>query len=409
MKKKIIVAYSGGLTSTALIPWLKENQECEITAVCVDVGQKVDWKLLQKQAIAAGASACHVLDAKKEYIEDFYWPILKAGVIQKDKHILGNLITKPLIAKTLAEYIRKEKASAFAHGDRCYSSDINCVFKLLIPSVEIIDPWMKWKLVNRLDKIRYLTRRKVPLSVKKNDLSSRESNLLSSSYTGPDLLDSSAEPMYRKILCSVVVPEKAPNKPEIAEIEFDKGIPTALNGKKMEGAALILQLNKIGAANGIGIADMIENLWCNTKTRTVYESPAHCILYLAHQKLESVCLDKQTIEFKQNASLEIGSLIDSSSWFSTLREALSSFVDITQKDVSGKVRLKLYKGSVTAEGVSSPNSLLLSGFNLETETKAKTGARTAKAVKGASKTAGKPAAKTAAAKTKTAKKPARKK
>ena len=411
MKKKIVVAYSGGLTSTVIIPWLKENQDCDIIAVCVDVGQAVDWKALQKQAVSVGASACHVIDAKKEYVEDYFWPVLKAGFIQNEKFLLGSLITKPLITKALAEYVRKEKVTAFAHGDRSFNSDINNALKALVPSLEIIDPWMKWKLIYRQDQIRFLARRKLPIPVKKNDYSIKESNLLSASYTGPDLLDSSSEPMYRKILSMVVLPEKAPNKPEFAEIEFDKGIPVSLNGKKMEGAALVSQLNKIGGAHGIGINDMIENLWENVKARSLYETPAISILYYAHQKLESICLDKQTITFKQQAAFELNALITSNSWVSTLREALSSFVDTTQKNVSGKVRLKLYKGSITTMGVTSPNSMLLTSSIAEQVKKPAKGAVAPKAKSVAAKATDKAAAKakTVAPKEKTTKKPVKKK
>ncbi|MDR2941770.1 MAG: argininosuccinate synthase [Treponema sp.] len=360
MKKKIVLAYSGGLDTTVIIPWLKENQDCEVIAVCVDVGQAADWKAIQKRAMTTGASACYVADVKSEYVEEYIWPALKAGAVYEDKYLLGTSTARPLIAKTLVEYARKEKATAIAHGATGKGNDqvrFDLGIMALAPDIEIIAPWRTWKLKSREDEMRYLARRKIPAPVKKKNSYSMDDNLWHISHEGLELEDPSNEPLYKKMLSITVTPEKAPNKPEYVEIEFEKGIPVALNGKKMEGPALINQLNKIGGANGIGIADIVENRVVGMKSRGVYETPGGSILYYAHSELEHICLDRQTYSFKQQAALKMGELIYGGLWFTPLREAISAFVDSTQETVSGKVRLKLYKGSISAAGVSSAYSL----------------------------------------------------
>ena len=360
MKKKIILAYSGGLDTTVIIPWLKENQDCDVIAVCVDVGQAADWKALQKRAMATGASACYIADVKKEYVEQYIWPTLKAGAIYEDKYLLGTSTSRPLIAKVLVDYARKEKASAIAHGATGKGNDqvrFDLAIMAFAPDLEIIAPWRIWKIKSREDAMRYLARRKFPLPVSKKSSYSIDDNLWHISHEGLELEDPSAEPLFKKMLSWTVTPEKAPNKPVYVEIEFDKGIPIALNGKKMEGAALINQLNKIGGANGIGIADLIENRVVGMKVRGVYETPGGTILHYAHQEIERLCLDRQTYAFKQQVSLKMGELIYGGFWFTPLREALSAFVDNVQQNVGGKVRLKLYKGSINSAGITSPNSL----------------------------------------------------
>jgi argininosuccinate synthase len=360
MKKKIVLAYSGGLDTTVIIPWLKENQDCEVIAVCVDVGQAADWKAIQKRAMTTGAAACYVADVKKEYVEEYIWPALKAGAIYEDKYLLGTSTARPLIAKVLVEYARKEKAAAVAHGATGKGNDqirFDLGIMALAPDLEIIAPWRTWKLKSREDEIRYLSRRKIPAPVTKKNSYSMDDNLWHISHEGLELEDPSNEPLYKKMLSITVAPEKAPNKPEYVEIEFEKGIPVALNGKKMEGTALINQLNKIGGANGIGIVDIVENRVVGMKSRGVYETPGGTILYYAHQELEHLCLDRQTYSFKQQAAMKMGELIYGGLWFTPLREAISAFVDSTQETVSGKVRVKLYKGSISAAGASSPNSL----------------------------------------------------
>jgi argininosuccinate synthase len=360
MKKKIVLAYSGGLDTTVIIPWLKENQDCEVIAVCVDVGQAADWKTIQKRAMTTGASACYVADVKKEYVEEYIWPALKAGAVYEDKYLLGTSTARPLIAKVLVEYARKEKATAIAHGATGKGNDqvrFDLGIMALAPDIEIIAPWRTWKLKSREDEMRYLARRKIPAPVKKKNSYSMDDNLWHISHEGLELEDPANEPLYKKMLSMTVTPEKAPNKPEYVEIEFEKGVPVSLNGKKMEGVALINQLNKIGGAHGIGIVDLVENRVVGMKSRGVYETPGGSILYYAHGELEHLCLDRQTYSFKQQAALKMGELIYGGLWFTPLREAISAFVDSTQASVTGKVRLKLYKGSIRAAGVSSPYSL----------------------------------------------------
>ena len=360
MKKKIILAYSGGLDTTVIIPWLKENQDCDVIAVCVDVGQAADWKTIQKRAMATGASACYIADVKKEYVEEYIWPALKAGAVYEDKYLLGTSTARPLIAKVLVEYARKEKATAIAHGATGKGNDqirFDLGIIALAPDLEIIAPWRIWKLKSRQDEMRYLAKRKIPAPVTKKNSYSMDDNLWHISHEGLELEDPATEPVLKKMLSMTVAPEKAPNKPEYVEIDFEKGIPVALNGKKMDGIALINHLNKIGGANGIGITDLVENRVVGMKSRGVYETPGGSILYYAHQELEHICLDRQTYSFKQQVSLKLSELIYGGLWFTPLREAISAFVDVTQQTVSGKVRLKLYKGSISAAGAVSSESL----------------------------------------------------
>jgi len=360
MKKKIILAYTGGLDTSVIIPWLRENQDCEVIAVCVDVGQTVDWKAITKRALTLGASACHIADAKKEFVEEYIWPALKAGAVYEDKYLLGTSAARPLIAKVLVEYARKEKAAAIAHGATGRGNSqvrFDMSIMALAPDLEIIAPWRIWKLKTRLDEIRYLARRKLPVPVTKKSAYSIDSNIWHVSHEGLELEDPAAEPLYKKILSITVLPEKAPNKTEYIEIEFEKGIPVALNGKKMEGVALINALNKIGGANGIGITDLVENRVIGMKCRGIYETPGGSILYYAHQELEHLCLDRQTYAFKQQVALKMSELVYGGLWFTPLREALSSFVNTTQEAVNGKVKLKLYKGSINTAGITSGNSL----------------------------------------------------
>ncbi|AEF82468.1 argininosuccinate synthase [Leadbettera azotonutricia] len=360
MKKKIVLAYSGGLDTTVIIPWLKENQDCDVIAVCVDVGQEADWKTIKKRALDTGASACYVADVKKEYVEEYVWPALKANALYEDKYLLGTSTARPLIAKVLVDYARKENATAIAHGATGKGNDqvrFDLGIMAFAPDIEIIAPWRTWRLKSREEEIRYLQRRKIPVPMKKKDSYSRDDNLWHISHEGLELEDPANEPSLKRMLKITVPPEKAPNKAEYVEIEFEKGIPTALNGKKMDGVALILALNKIGGANGVGLIDLVENRVVGMKSRGVYETPGGSILYYAHQELEHLCLDRQTYAFKQQVSLKMAEVIYGGLWFTPLREALSAFIDTTQKTVTGKVRVKLYKGSISSAGVTSPYSL----------------------------------------------------
>ena len=360
MKKKIVLAYSGGLDTTVIIPWLKENHDCDVIAVCVDVGQNADWKELKSRAVKTGASVCHIADVKKEYVEEYIWPTLKAGAVYEDKYLLGTATARPLIAKTLVEYARREKADAIAHGATGKGNDqvrFDLGLIALAPDLEIIAPWRVWKIESREAAMRYLAKRKLPLPMSKKNSYSRDDNIWHMSHEGLELEDPSAEPLFRKMLVNIVPPEKAPNKAVYLELDFENGIPVALNGKKKDGIALIAALNKIGGENGIGIADLVENRVVGMKCRGVYETPGGSILYYAHRELEHLCLDRQTYAFKQQVALKMSELVYGGLWFTPLREALAAFVDSTQAGVSGKVRLKLYKGSISSAGVSSPNSL----------------------------------------------------
>ncbi|TCW61617.1 argininosuccinate synthase [Treponema sp. J25] len=360
MKKKIVLAYSGGLDTTVIIPWLKENYDCEIIAVCVDVGQEADWESIRQRALATGAAACHVADVKKEYVEEYVWPALKAGAVYEDKYLLGTSTARPLIAKVLVDYARKEGAQAIAHGATGKGNDqvrFDLGIMAFAPDLEIIAPWRIWNIKSREEEIEYLEQRGLPVPMKKSDSYSRDDNLWHISHEGLELEDPANEPNLERMLKMTVPPEKAPDKPEYVEIEFERGIPVAVNGKRMDGVALIRTLNKIGGAHGVGIVDLVENRVVGMKSRGVYETPGGAILYYAHQELEHLCLDRQTYAFKQMVAQKMAELIYGGLWFTPLREALSAFVDSTQRTVTGTVRVKLYKGSISGAGVRSPYSL----------------------------------------------------
>jgi len=360
MKKRIVLAYSGGLDTTVIIPWLKENYDCDIIAVCVDVGQEADWKTIKQRALDTGAASCHIADVKKEYVEDFVWPALKAGAIYEDKYLLGTSTARPLIAKVLVEWARKENAVAIAHGATGKGNDqvrFDLGILAFAPDLEIIAPWRTWDLRSREDEIAYLEKRGIPVPMKKSDSYSRDDNLWHMSHEGLELEDPANEPSLERMLKMTVSPEKAPDKAEYVEVEFEKGLPVAVNGKKMDGVSLIYELNKIGGKHGVGIVDLVENRVVGMKSRGVYETPGGAILYAAHAELEHLCLDRQTYNFKQGVSQKMAEVIYGGLWFTPLREALEAFVDVTQKTVTGTVRLKLYKGSISPAGATSPYSM----------------------------------------------------
>lgn len=360
MKKRIVLAYSGGLDTTVIIPWLKENYDCDIIAVCVDVGQEADWESITQRALTTGAAACHVADVKKEYVEDYVWPALKAGAVYEDKYLLGTSTARPLIAKVLVDYARKEKAVAIAHGATGKGNDqvrFDLGIMAFAPDLEIIAPWRIWDIKSREEEIEYLEQRGIPVPMKKSDSYSRDDNLWHISHEGLELEDPANEPNLERMLKMTVPPEKAPDRAEYVELGFEKGIPVAVNGKQMDGVDIIKTLNKIGGAHGVGIVDLVENRVVGMKSRGVYETPGGAILYYAHQELEHLCLDRQTYAFKQLVGQKLAEVIYGGLWFTPLREALSAFVDSTQRTVTGTVRLKLYKGSISAAGSTSPYSL----------------------------------------------------
>ncbi len=360
MKKRIVLAYSGGLDTTVIIPWLKENYDCDIVAVCVDVGQEADWNTIKKRALDTGAASCYVADVRKEYVEDYVWPALKANALYEDKYLLGTATARPLIAKVLVEYARKEKAVAIAHGATGKGNDqvrFDLGIMAFAPDLEIIAPWRTWDIKSREEEIEYLEKRNIPVPMKKSDSYSRDDNLWHISHEGLELEDPANEPSLDRMLKMTVPPEKAPDKAEYVEVEFKAGIPTAVNGEKLDGVALIKKLNTIGGANGVGLVDLVENRVVGMKSRGVYETPGGSILYYAHQELEHLCLDRETYSFKQIVGQKMAEVIYGGRWFTPLREALESFVDSTQKTVTGKVKLKLYKGNISAAGTTSPYSL----------------------------------------------------
>ncbi len=360
MKKKIVLAYSGGLDTTVIIPWLKENYDCDIVAVCVDVGQEADWDTIKRRALDTGAVSCYVADVRKEYVEQYVWPALKANALYEDKYLLGTSTARPLIAKVLVDYARKENASAIAHGATGKGNDqvrFDLGIMAFAPDLEIIAPWRTWDIKSREEEIEYLEKRNIPVPMKKSDSYSRDDNLWHISHEGLELEDPANEPNFDTMLKMTVPPEKAPDKAEYVEVEFKAGIPVAVNGEAMDGVSLIKKLNSIGGAHGVGIVDLVENRVVGMKSRGVYETPGGSILYYAHQELEHLCLDRETYSFKQMAGQKMAEIIYGGRWFTPLREAIEAFVDSTQKTVSGKVRLKLYKGSISSAGASSPYSL----------------------------------------------------
>ncbi len=360
MKKKIVLAYSGGLDTTVIVPWLKENYDCEVIAVCGDVGQECDWVGLEKRAIASGATKLIVQDLKDEFVTDYLWPLIKAGTPYERRYLLGTSAARPLIAKGLAQAAISEGADAVAHGCTGKGNDqvrFELGLKAFAPEMAVIAPWRVWDIQSREEEIEYLEKRGIPVPMKKSDSYSRDDNLWHISHEGLDLEDPANEPKYEGMLKMCVTPEKAPDKPEYVTIGFEEGVPVSLNGLAMGGLNLIKKLNEIGGRNGIGILDMVENRVVGMKSRGVYETPGGTILMEAHEKLEQLCLDKKTLSFKQAAGQRFAEILYEGEWFCPLKEALCAFVDVTQKRVSGSVTLKLYKGSMIAAGMKSPYSL----------------------------------------------------
>lgn len=360
--KKVVLAYSGGLDTSIIIPWLKENfDNCEIIAVAADVGQGKELSGLKEKAIKTGASKIYIEDLKKEFVEDFIFPTLKAGAVYENQYLLGTAIARPVIAKRVVEIALAEGADAVAHGCTGKGNDqvrFELTIKAFAPDMKIIAPWRIWDIKSREQEIDYAESHNIPLNISRETNYSKDGNLWHLSHEGLDLEDPANEPDYDRILELGVSPEKAPDKPTYITISFEKGIPVALDGVKMDGVSLIRELNKLGGANGIGIVDMVENRLVGMKSRGVYETPGGAILYKAHQALETITLDRDTQHYKQQVVAgKFSELVYYGQWFTPLREALSAFVDATQQTVTGQVRLKLYKGNIILASVSSPYSL----------------------------------------------------
>ena len=359
--KKVVLAYSGGLDTSIIIPWLKENYgNCEVIAVAGNVGQGGELEGLEEKAKKTGASKLYIADLTDEFASDYIIPTVKAGAVYEGKYLLGTSFARPIIAKRIVEIALAEGADAICHGCTGKGNDqvrFELTIKAFAPNMKIIAPWRIWDLKSRDEEIDYAEAHNVPLNITRETNYSKDKNLWHLSHEGLDLEDPANEPDYDKILELGVTPEKAPDKPTYITLSFEKGTPVALDGKKMKPSALIAELNKLGGANGIGIADIVENRLVGMKSRGVYETPGGTILYFAHEVLESLCLDKETAHFKQHVALKFADLVYNGQWFTPLREALSAFVDSTQQTVTGEVRLKLYKGNITPAGVTSPYSL----------------------------------------------------
>jgi argininosuccinate synthase len=358
--KKVVLAYSGGLDTSIIIPWLKENYGCEVIAVAADLGQGEELEPLREKAIKTGASKIYIEDVKEEFVTDFIFPTLKAHAVYEGKYLLGTSFARPLIARRVVEIAEKEGADAVAHGATGKGNDqvrFELTFKALAPNLKIIAPWREWNIKSREDAIDYAMERGIPIPVTKKDNYSMDRNLWHLSHEGSDLEDPWNEPDYEKILKLMVAPEKAPDKPTYIELTFEKGIPVAVDGVEYNPVELIEVLNRIGGENGIGIADMVENRLVGMKSRGVYETPGGTILYTAHRELELLCLDRDTLHYKDLVAQKFAELVYFGQWYTPLREALSAFVDVTQQNVTGVVRLKLYKGNCMPAGAKSPYSL----------------------------------------------------
>ena len=361
--KKVVLAYSGGLDTSIIIPWLKENyNNCEVIAVSGNVGQGTELDGLEEKALKTGASKLYVEDLTKEFIEDYVYPTLKAGAVYEGDYLLGTSFARPIIAKRIVEIAKAEGADAICHGCTGKGNDqvrFELTIKAFAPDMEIIAPWRVWDLKSREEEIEYAEAHNIPLKINRETNYSKDKNLWHLSHEGLDLEDPANEPQYNKpgFLEMGVSPEMAPDKPTYITIHFEKGVPVALDGKKLDGVEMVTALNKVGGENGIGLADLVENRLVGMKSRGVYETPGGTILYRAHQVLETLCLDRDTQHYKELLSKKYADLVYFGQWFTPLREALDAFVDNTQETVTGDVKLKLYKGNIINAGTTSPYSL----------------------------------------------------
>ena len=366
--KKVALAYSGGLDTSIIIPWLKENyNNCEVIAISGDVGQGTELDGLEEKAIKTGASKLYVMDLKEEFVNDYIFPTLKAGAVYEKEYLLGTSFARPIIAKRLVEIAKAEGADAICHGCTGKGNDqvrFELAIKAFAPEMTIIAPWRIWDIKSREEEIEYAEAHNVPLKINRETNYSKDKNLWHLSHEGLDLENPANEPQYKKpgFLEMGVCPELAPDEPTYVTIHFEKGIPTAVNGKEMGGVELIEYLNKVGGKNGIGINDLVENRLVGMKSRGVYENPAGAILYKAHDVLESLCLDRDTMHYKEVVAHRFAELVYFGQWYTPLREAISAFVDSTQQTVTGDVKLKLYKGNIINAGVTSPYSLYSEDF-----------------------------------------------
>ena len=361
--KKVVLAYSGGLDTSIIIPWLKENyHNCEVIAVSADVGQGTELDGLEEKALKTGASKLYIEDLKEEFIQEYVYPTVQAGAVYENKYLLGTSFARPIIAKRIVEIAKAEGADAICHGCTGKGNDqvrFELTIKAFAPEMTIIAPWREWSIKSREEEIEYAEAHNIPLKINRETNYSKDKNIWHLSHEGLDLEDPANEPQYNHpgFLELGVSPEQAPDEPTYVTIHFEKGKPTAINGKEMNGVEVVTTLNELGGKNGVGLADIVENRLVGMKSRGVYETPGGAILYHAHNKLEELCLDRDTFHYKQQIGLKFAELVYYGQWFTPLREALSAFVDSTQQTVTGDVKLKLYKGNIIDAGVTSPYSL----------------------------------------------------
>ena len=357
--KKAVLAYSGGLDTSVLIPWLKENYGGEVVAVSGDVGQGTDLDGLEEKALKTGASKLYVMDLTKEFVDDYIIPTMKAGA-DYEGYLLGTSFARPIIARRLVEIAKKEGADTIVHGCTGKGNDqvrFELAIKAFAPEMQVLAPWRFWELDSRDKEIDYAEAHNIPLKINRETNYSKDKNIWHLSHEGLDLEDPANEPKYDEILEMGVSPEQAPDKPTYVTIHFEQGVPTAVDGEEMESVALLKKLNELGGANGIGLLDLVENRLVGMKSRGVYETPGGAIMYAAHKKLEEITLDKETTHYKALIAQKFGELVYNGQWYTPLRKALSAFVDETQKTVTGDVKLKLYKGNIIPASVTSPYTL----------------------------------------------------
>lgn len=359
-KEKILLAYSGGLDTSIIIPWLLEHYDCEVIAMAGEVGIGIDESFLKQKALNCGASACFVEDIAEEFITDFIYPTMKAGAMYEGKYLLGTSFARPVIAKRMVEIARREGCTTIAHGCTGKGNDqvrFELTIKALAPELKIIAPWRLWDIKSRDEEIDYAHARNIPVPVTKKDNYSMDENLWHLSHEGMDLENPANEPQYEKILKLMVSPEQAPDEATYIELTFEKGVPVAVDGKKLDPVSMLKYLNEVAGKNGVGIVDMVENRLVGMKSRGVYETPGGTVMYAAHRELELLTLDRDTLHYKDLIAQRFAELVYFGQWFHPLREALSAFVDKTQENVSGNVRLKLYKGNCLPAGTTSSFSL----------------------------------------------------
>ena len=367
MKEKVILAYSGGLDTTAIIPWLKENYDYEVICCCIDCGQEEELDGLEERAISCGASKLYIVDIIDEFCDDYIMPCVQANAIYENKYLLGTSMARPLIGKKLVEIARKEGATAICHGATGKGNDqirFELAIKALAPDLKIIAAWRddKWTMQSREDEIAYCQAHGIHLPFSADTSYSRDRNIWHISHEGLELEDPACEPNYDHLLVLGVSPEKAPEEGEYVTMTFEKGVPTSVNGEEMDAEKVIEVLNKVGGENGCGLLDIVENRLVGMKSRGVYETPGGAILYKAHEKLEEITLDKETQHYKQQLALKFAELVYNGQWYTPLRKAMSAFVDSTQETVTGDVKLKLYKGNIIPASVTSPYTLYSAGM-----------------------------------------------